>query len=56
MLLLEDRQNGIFLITRSFFIYEHAPDILQFVAILGVFIDFFILSVSLVQKDLNTAV
>ena len=47
---------GVFLIARSSFIYEHAPDILQFVAILGASTAFFASSVGLVQNDLKRVI
>ena len=47
---------GVFLIARTSFIYEHAPDILQFVAILGASTAFFASSVGLLQNDLKRVI
>jgi NADH-ubiquinone oxidoreductase chain 5 len=47
---------GVFLIARSSFIYEYAPDILNFVALLGACTAFFASSVGLVQNDLKRVI
>ena len=47
---------GVFLIARSSFIYEHAPNILQFVTLLGAITAFFASSVGLLQNDLKRVI
>jgi len=47
---------GVFLIARSSFIYEYAPDILNFVALLGACTAFFASSVGLLQNDLKRVI
>ena len=47
---------GVFLIIRTSFIYEFAPHILEFVAILGACTAFFASSVGLLQNDLKRVI
>ena len=47
---------GVFLLARSSFIYEYAPDILNFVALLGACTAFFASSVGLLQNDLKRVI
>lgn len=47
---------GVFLIVRSSFIYEYAPNILHFVALLGAITAFFASSVGLLQNDLKRVI
>ena len=47
---------GVFLIARSSFIYEHAPNILEFITLLGAATAFFASSVGLVQNDLKRVI
>ena len=47
---------GVFLIARSSFIYEFAPEILQFVTVLGASTAFFASSVGLLQNDLKRVI
>jgi NADH-ubiquinone oxidoreductase chain 5 len=47
---------GVFLIARSSFLYEFAPNSLQFVAILGACTAFFASSVGLLQNDLKRVI
>ena len=47
---------GVFLIARSSFIYEYAPEVLNFVALLGACTAFFASSVGLVQNDLKRVI
>jgi NADH-ubiquinone oxidoreductase chain 5 len=47
---------GVFLIARTSFIYEHAPNILEFITILGAATAFFASSVGLVQNDLKRVI
>ena len=47
---------GVFLLARSSFIYEHAPNILDFITFLGAATAFFASSVGLVQNDLKRVI
>jgi NADH-ubiquinone oxidoreductase chain 5 len=47
---------GVFLIARSSFIYEYAPHILNFIALLGAITAFFASSVGLLQNDLKRVI
>ena len=47
---------GVFLIARSSFIYEYAPEVLNFVAVLGASTAFFASSVGLLQNDLKRVI
>jgi NADH-ubiquinone oxidoreductase chain 5 len=47
---------GVFLIARSSFIYEYAPETLQFITILGAATAFFASSVGLLQNDLKRVI
>ena len=47
---------GVFLIARSSFVYEHAPNILEFIAVLGASTAFFASSVGLLQNDLKKVI
>jgi NADH-ubiquinone oxidoreductase chain 5 len=47
---------GVFLIARSSFLYEQAPDILKFVTVLGAATAFFASSVGLLQNDLKRVI
>lgn len=47
---------GVFLITRSSFIYEHTPNILEYVVIIGVLTSFFAATTGLLQNDLKRVI
>jgi NADH:ubiquinone oxidoreductase subunit 5 (subunit L)/multisubunit Na+/H+ antiporter MnhA subunit len=47
---------GVFLVARTSFIYEHAPNILEFITILGAATAFSASSVGLVQNDLRRVI
>lgn len=47
---------GVFLIARSSFIYEYAPNVLEFITILGAATAFFASSVGLLQNDLKRVI
>lgn len=47
---------GVFLIVRTSFLYEHAPNILEFITILGACTAFFASSVGLLQNDLKRVI
>jgi len=47
---------GVFLIARTSFIYEYAPNILEFITLLGAMTAFFASSVGLLQNDLKRVI
>ena len=47
---------GVFLITRSSFIYEHTPNILEYIVIIGVLTSFFAATTGLLQNDLKRVI
>ena len=47
---------GVFLIARTSFIYEYAPNVLEFITILGACTAFFASSVGLVQNDMKRVI
>ena len=47
---------GVFLITRSSFLFELAPNVLEFVAVMGAMTAFFASSVGLLQNDLKKVI
>ena len=47
---------GVFLIARTSFIYEHAPNVLEFITILGACTAFFASTVGLLQNDLKRVI
>jgi NADH-ubiquinone oxidoreductase chain 5 len=47
---------GVFLIVRSSFIYEHIPNVLEYIAILGAFTAFFASTIGLLQNDLKRVI
>jgi NADH-ubiquinone oxidoreductase chain 5 len=47
---------GVFLIVRSSFIYEHIPDVLEYITIIGALTAFFAATTGLLQNDLKRVI